>query len=325
MPTGPKPKEKSPKATEKSTREPLMKANSVTREESETKSKAGRVRHADTMPVYKVRAREMSPLSRRATMFTPSDDDLDAGLHETGDDKEEAPVERPKSVGYFNPNPWKIPLKVDDPPYITNLTDDYPRDEYTMMPMVETAPKFYNGKFAPRLYRKDIEEKEQGKVDTKKKMRKPKLPKEVIKREMSKDPSRDERPMLFKPRHIADVQKQKKFGEEVMGKSEVSLHLCDDLTSFMFQHSLNASPNVNPAASAGVNAERRDTRRQLLEMSDSILTSHPDTRSTTSSNWSSMKFPRDRVAQSLHLMTKPDVYPAIRGKEYGIGSGQTVA
>ncbi|XP_052227196.1 ankyrin repeat domain-containing protein 53-like isoform X2 [Dreissena polymorpha] len=323
MPTGPKPKEKekekAAKTTEKAPTESLAKANSIAQSSTATKSKVTMSRRADTMPSWKSKSiREVSPVSRKETTFSQSDD-FDAGLYESSDKKaEEAPEERPKSTGFCNPNPWKIPLKVDDPPYITNLTDDYPRDEYTMMPMVESAPKYFDGKFGPRLHKKDVKE---GTIDTKKKLRKPNLPKEVIKKELSKDPTTDERPILFKPRHIHDVQVKKKYDDEVKGKSEVSLHLCDDMSSFLFKNSLKKAPDVMVNLRSG----KDEARRQLMEMSNSILESHPNTRSTSSSNWSSIKFPRDRVIKSLHVMSKPDVFPAIRGEEYSIGSRTAVS
>lgn len=323
MPTGPKPKEKDKQSKEaeksiKTAREPLMKANSISNKSIGTKSKGTvQSRQPDTIPSWKSRQpRDLSPLSRKGTTFTEVTDDLDMGLHEMTDNKEKDPsTERAKSAGYVNPNPWKIPLKVDDPPYVQNLKDDYPRDEYTMMPLVESAPKYYDGHHGPRLYKTDVKP---GSVDTKKKMRKPKLPQEVVEKVLSNDATLNDRPMLFKPRHIHDVQMKKKYDDEVKGKSEVSLHLCDDMSSYLFKNSLKKAPDVFNVDVGSKTA----SRRQLLEMSNSILGSHPDTRSTSSSHWSSVKFPREKVVQSLHVMTKPDIYPALRGEEYSIGGGQ---
>lgn len=329
MPTGPKlrdkekhgkdaEKDKRSKDSDKSVREPLAKPNSIVADSVGTKSKAGyRSRRADTVPSWKSSGpRDLSPLSRKGTSLTQITDDLDAGLYETTDEKkvEEEP-ERAKSAGYVNPNPWKIPLKVDDPPYVQNLGDDYPRDEYTMMPLVDSAPKYFDGRHGPRLYKKDVKP---GSVDTKKKLRKANLPKEVVDKVMSGDATLNERPVLFKPRHIHDVQVKKKYDDEVKPKSEVSLHLCDDMSSFLFKNSLKKAPDVFSISSTSKAANRR----QLLEMSNSILSSHPDTRSTTTSNWSSVKFPREKVLQTMHVMTKPDIYPAIRGDEFSVTGGQ---
>jgi len=319
MPTGPKSKEKEKHVkesskSEKSHREPLTKPNSICTTDNSVFSK-GKARRPDTIPSWRsAQPRDLSPLSRKGTNMTQMTDDYDTGLYETNDNMDrEAEEERAKSAGYVNPNLWKIPLKVDDPPYVANLKDDYPRDMYTMMPLVESAPKYFDGRFGPRIYKSDVKPES---VDTKKKLRKPNLPKEVVEQELSKDISLRDRPILYKPRHIHDVQVKKKYDDEVKGKSEVSLHMCDDMSSFMFKNSLKRAPDAFNCKSA--------SRRELLEMSNNILSSHPDTRSTTTSNWSSVKFPRDKVIQSLHTMTKPDIYPAIRGDTYGVGGQMSV-
>lgn len=316
LPTGPK-HVKERKEGDKSSREPLMKANSITTKSTSSSKDKSKERRPDSIPAWKSqRPREMSPLSRKTTNLSLVTDEDDGGLHEKPEKTEMQLQEeqRAKSAGYVNPNRWKIPLKVCDPPYITNLTDDYPRDEYTKMPLVESAPKYFDGRNGPRLYKKDVKE---GSIDTKKKLRKPNVPKEFSKRIMSDDPTLDERPVLFKPRHIADVQVKKKYGDEVIGKSEVSLHLCDDMSSFLFKNSLSNGPDVFNVASGSKPLSKE--HQKLLE-TNSILESHPNTRSTSSSNWSSVKFPREKVLQSLHVMTKPNAFPDIKGEEYSIGS-----
>ena len=222
---------------------------------------------------------------------------------------------RVRSPSFINPNKWKIPLKVDDPPYVTNLKDDYPRDEYTMMPQVESGQKYYDGRHGPRLYKSDVIDDPS--IDSKKKLRKPKLPKEIVKQVLSKDATLAERPLLFKPRHISDVHKKKIYGDEIKGKSEVSLHLCDDMSSFLFKNSLK-SQDVQPfnVASAAGSAKGQDSRQ-----SNSVLNSHSNTRSITSAHWSSMKFPREKVINTLRSMGKPSTFPNIQGREYDIGIG----
>ena len=220
---------------------------------------------------------------------------------------------RVKSPSFLNPNRWKIPLKVDDPPYITNLKDDYPRDEYTMMPMVESAPKYYDGKHGPRLYNDDV--KDDPNIDTKKKLRRPKLPKEIVDKVMSKDATLYERPTLFKPRHIEDTHKKKLYDDEIRGKSEVSLHLCDDMSSFLFKNSLKLGPRVDVASATG-SGSGQDSRQ-----SNSLLNSHSNTRTTASAHWASMKFPREKVVNTLRAMGKPRAFPYMQGDEYAVGIG----
>ncbi|XP_060565477.1 ankyrin repeat domain-containing protein 53-like [Ruditapes philippinarum] len=313
-PTGPK-HVKERKESDK--QESLMKANSVSTKSSTTVKSKGNYRRPDSIPTWKTpRPREMSPLSRKTTNISQVTEEEDTGLYEIAENNDQVQTEkRAKSAGFVNPTPWKIPLKASDPPYITNLTDDYPRDDFTKMPLVESAPKYFDGRAGPRLYKKDVKE---GSIDTKKKLRKPNVPKEIAKRIMTDDPTLDERPVLFKPKHIADVQVKKKYGDEVVGKSEVSLHLCDDMSSFLFKNSLNKGADFNVASKGKpLTAEHR----KLLE-NNSILDSHPSTRSTSTSNWSSIKFPRERVLQSLHIMSKPGAFPDMKGEEYIIGSGQ---
>jgi hypothetical protein len=57
------------------------------------------------------------------------------------------------------------------------------------------------------------------------KIKKPNLPEEVIEKYLSNDPSKQERPIIFKSKHISDVNKKKKFEDDVKGKDEVTLHL----------------------------------------------------------------------------------------------------
>lgn len=319
MPTGPKHlKEREKKETEKQPVESLMKPNSVSSKSKASTKTSTKERQPDSFPAWKSQQpRAMSPLSRKTTNVSFGDE-LDDGLHERPEEEEPVEeVQRAKSAGYVNPNGWKIPLKVDDPPYITNLTDDYPRDMFTMMPLVESAPKYFDGRAGPRMYKKDVKK---GSVNTKQKLRKPDLPKEIVKRGLKDDPTLDERPVLFKPKHIADVQVKKKYSDDIMGKSEVSLHLCDDMSSFLFKNSLKKGADVFDVASGSKKSPTKE-HQKLLE-SNSILNSHPSTRSTSSSNWSSIKFPREQVLRSLHYMSKPDTFPDIRGEEFSIGSGQ---
>lgn len=52
---------------------------------------------------------------------------------------------------------------------------------------------------------------------------------------MKKDPSLEERPVVFKPTHIADVNRKHLPAPEKKPASEVSLHLTDDMSSKLFK------------------------------------------------------------------------------------------
>ena len=315
MPTGPKSakEEKKQKESKSGAKESLMKPNSMVAKPGGTGIKdAPKVRRPDSLPTAKS-ARQPSPISRKQTNLSSEDDEFDDGLYEQGDLNKEADIveKRSKTTGFVNPNPWKIPLKVDDPPYITNLSDDYPRDEYTMMPLVESAPKFYDGRHGPRLYRKDVKP---GSIDTKKKLRKPNLSKEILEKGLMDDASQSDRPFIFKPKHIADVHLKKKYDDEVKGKSEVSLHLCDDINSFLVKNSLIQGAQIFDISLDSKGKVAAMEKRHNVD-ANSILNSHPDTRSSSSSNWSSVKFPREKVVKSLKSMGTPPSFPDIQGNE----------
>lgn len=317
MPTGPKARQPETKKDTKKTgvtqKESLTKPNSVAAKTPGSTVTKKTDRRPDSIPTTKY-PQDQSPISRHATNLTQVMEDYDSGIHEVSDVREPEPEKRVRSPSFVNPNRWKIPLKVDDPPYITNLKDDYPRDEYTMMPAVESAPKYYDGRHGPRLYKDDV--KDDPSIDTKKKLRKPKLPKEIIDKVMSKDGTLDERPFLFKPRHIHDVHKKKLYGDDIKGKSEVSLHLCDDMSSFLFKNSLKSRANTFDVASAAGSNAGQDSRQ-----SNSLLKAHTSTRSTSSSNWTSVKFPREQVINTLRTMGRPRAFPYLKGDEYDIGIG----
>ncbi|KAL3864519.1 hypothetical protein ACJMK2_006193 [Sinanodonta woodiana] len=243
--------------------------------------------------------------SRRTTNLSQIlEDDLDHGLHEQEDREEEMDdngTENTKS--FVNPNRWKIPLKVDDPPYLPNLPDDYPRDEYTMMPH-GLAPKYFDGKHGQRIRSDDENLKKKKQELLKKDLRKPNLPPEVIQKELSEDSSLYERPVVFKPKHINDVNAKKKYSDDVRGKSEVSLHLCDDMSSYLFKNSLKSHTIMT--------FDLKGTRP-----SDSSSSSY-----SYSTNWKSARFPREKVINSLRTMAPKKLFQAIRGEECDLNTGQ---
>jgi len=231
-----------------------------------------------------------SPVERRVTSFS---DDL-YGLHEKHDQKPKTPEEdkrRARTPGYFNPNKWNIPLKVPKKEYIVNLQDDYPRDEYTKMPKLKSAPMYFDGRHGPRVFAAD--ENEKTKKLKFKEESELELPQEVIDRVMSKDSTRFERPIIFKSVHIHDVNKKKKYDLEQKGRPEVPLHICDDLNSHLFQSGL--------------------TRAHTF---DGVTPSSSSSSKSTHSNWASHKYPRDKVVNAMRVMGGPSRFPDIKGEEY---------
>lgn len=213
----------------------------------------------------------------------------DHGAEDTNKENQTDSEGKPKFQSFLNPDPWKLALHPPKSEYITDLKDEYPRDEYTMMPRTKSAYKYFDGKFAggENTAEGDLKNKK-----LKKDLRQPNLPKDVIKQGLSKDPTRNQRPVLFKPVHMFDVTMKKKYGDGVKGKSEVSLHLCDDFSSVVYQNSLQRANTID------------------------VLTP----RSVTS-DWLSARFPKDKVIHTLKNMKNPTMFPNIRGEEYDINYG----
>lgn len=281
-------------------REPLMKPNSMAvRGPQEVVAESGAI----TMSVSVGKKVSTSSKPSRLDTATTMMSELDAGLYGHGEQREpSAKVEaRTVSPDYYNPNKWNFSPKTPGTAYVPILKDEYPRDEYTLMPKTGDV-KYFDGKHAKE--ESDSGEKKVG--ATEKNLRKPNLPQEVIEREMSKDPSLFDRPILFKPRHIDDVHKKKKYAREEKPLSEAPLHLCDDVTSDLVKLSVlfnphSEKPSLKPQKSAG------KASRQTSGNSES---SHP--------NGPSYSCPLPELLTTLKLMQKPDHYPPIRGKEYDI-------
>ncbi|KAK3094726.1 hypothetical protein FSP39_005473 [Pinctada imbricata] len=181
---------------------------------------------------------ERTPTPLNSRKLTDMSDD-NRGLY--GDivpvETQSTPERRKKKFpdAWVNPESWRLALHPPKTEYICNLTDEYPRDEYTMMPMSKDAPKYYEGKHEGQENEADDELSSRQK---KKKNKKPNLPKDVIEKFLSKDPSLVDRPIIFKPIHMFDIHKKKKYESEDQMKGEVSLHLCDDFKSLLYQRSL---------------------------------------------------------------------------------------
>lgn len=132
---------------------------------------------------------------------------------------------------------WNISTHVNQSSYVPNLGDYFPRDEYTMMPQVKGAPKFYDGKFFQPLTPDRIDEDIKRRGSTAK-LRKPRLPQDVINSALSKGVSESDRGMIFKCKHIEDIHIKKKFDADMKGHSEVPLHLTNDINSYLVKNSV---------------------------------------------------------------------------------------
>lgn len=130
---------------------------------------------------------------------------------------------------------WNISTKATQSQYIPNLDDSYPRDEYTIMSQVKGVPRFYEGRFVHPLTPDNVDEDIRMKWLASK-LRKPRLPEQVINSELS-TVSYD-RGMIFKSKHMDDIHMKKKFDTDIKGRSEVPLHLSNDINSQLVQNSV---------------------------------------------------------------------------------------
>lgn len=197
----------------------------------------------------------------------------------------------------YNENDWVKSTKTPKKSYITNLTDDFPRDEYTKMPLVKGAPKFYEGKFVrpmtPKNVDKDIIEK-----GTDVKLRKPNLPDEIIKKTMAKDSSAIDRGQLFKCKHIGDVHTKKKYDMDTKGWPEAPLHLSNNVKSQMIKNSIKFL-NIDTCHHSKSNSSSK----------------------TASNEWMTDTFPLPLVMQSLKQISKPAHFINSNSDEYVFAFG----
>ncbi|OWF41470.1 uncharacterized protein LOC110462323 [Mizuhopecten yessoensis] len=305
--TGPRGRGDRTEKTTKPVGDSLQKPNSkVQRPDNTSSGKSGKssIKRQGTSSTTNVHVafrtqRTPSPVERRPTTFSQYDDEFN--IHERQDKKAESakPLKaRIRTPPYVNPDVWKVPLNVPKKEYIVNLKDDFPRDQFTRMPKMKSAPMYYTGKHAPGIYVTDENSKTR---KLKMKVRDVDLPNEVVDKVLMDDPSLVERPVLFKPIHMSDVTKKKKYDVEEKGRSEISLHICDDFKSLLFKGSLMRANTFH---------------------CDSNSSSSSRTPESGNRNWSSARVPRERVVNAFLNLNEPQRFPNIKGQEYDINFGE---
>lgn len=274
----PDPRQKEEKEKKKPAREPLQKPNSKAPPQDQPRDADSKIHvsfEQSSTPTPGTK-------QRRGFSFHSSED----GSKTEDKENVEKKKERAKTA-IAHPTDWKLALHPPKPNYVTNLKDDYPRDMFTMMPKLKAAPMYFDGKFGSRV--NVIDENSKNRKLKSMKIKKPNLPEEVIEKYLSNDPSKLERPIVFKPRHIADVNKKKKYEDDIRGKDEVTLHLCDDFSSFMYRNALFRSNTMD-------------------------MIGRPE-----SDDWQSKNYPTNDVLNTLKIMKKPSHFPNIKGEEYVLG------
>ncbi|KAL3873235.1 hypothetical protein ACJMK2_036375 [Sinanodonta woodiana] len=197
------------------------------------------------------------------------------------------------------PHGWSFQTRVPDPPYTPNMADYYPRDEYTMMPLVQGVPKFYDGKFGFRTGR-------------------PVDPVGTSTPEASKNGSQDDRGMIFKPKAIQAVQTKKKYEDHVKGRSEISLHVCNDTTSTLFQKSLDPQYIRQKLLESSYVPARGDSFTRTVNFSYQRPTSHR----YREVEYGSEVFSADELVSALKFIGKPTFHNT-KTREYDINFGKS--
>ena len=307
--TGPKINPKAPKGAKSNVKikEPLMKPNSVA---SQGQQDVTAEKGALTMAVsIGKKSSASSKASRKDTIATIMSE-TDFGLHE-GEPETAAKEEKEvKPLGFVNPNKWNPSPFIKQKEYVPILKDEYPRSEYTMMHMTEDSPKYFDGKHA-----KEVEEEEdENEQLKKKKLRRPKLPKDVIDNALSGDPTLHERPVLFKPTHIADVHKKHKYTLDEKPASEVPLHLCDDINSQMVKMSIRFPADQNKDYFI-------HRQRGSLGKATSGSSSSGGKSSSAFTEYEPQVYPLPALLTTLKQMSKPDHFPSLHGRTYGVSFG----
>ncbi|KAK7110144.1 uncharacterized protein [Littorina saxatilis] len=303
--TGP-PKSDAPKPKKGNVkiREPLMKPNSVA---SSGHGDVTAEKGALTMSVSIGKKHSAgSKASRRDTVATIMSE-ADFGLSDGQSSKEERKPEVQRTI-HVNPNRWNPSPFIPGKEYVPVLKDEYPRDEYTMMPRTDGAKKFFDGKHVTD----DEGDEEQKEELKKKKLRRPKLPREVVHKVLSGDPTLHERPMLFKTQHIYDVHKKHKYALDEKPASEAPLHLCNDINSQLVKMSIRFPTDKN---------QDYFIHRQRGSHGQKSSGDRSSKRSEALTDWNPEVYPLPALLTTLKQMSKPDHYPNIHGQTHGVSFG----
>ena len=129
-------------------------------------------------------------------------------------------------------NPWNISTHTPPHECPPRLADYYPRDEYTMQPKY---PLKKGGRSAPNINMVPIKHEN---TRSAAKLRKPKLPPEMLEKVLMEGTALQDRPVVYKCKNIIDMPKLKPISREKLPKSETALHLCDDKNSALFKAAL---------------------------------------------------------------------------------------
>ena len=278
-------------------RESTFKANSVSRTGVQSRGASSNVQVSYKQPAQtSVVQRRISEVSHRPPSRQTGSSETDFGLHENTevrkDDADKVIGNAKKGPAFMNPNRWEITTHVPGKKYEPLLKDVYPRDQYTMKPTHKSTPAEQE-----LLQKSNSDVPQIVLIDDKSNIRSlrwPKLPQDVIDKNLSKNPEAFERPQVFKCKNIIDIEQKKKLPFEKRFRDEATIHLCDDIDSPLFRNSLQ-----KPLGSTSVS-----------------------TSTSSVSDWKDEDFPTDKVIEMLKRMAKPDRFPKTLGSDFEVNFGK---
>ncbi|CAD5116456.1 unnamed protein product [Dimorphilus gyrociliatus] len=195
-------------------------------------SKTGKVSKPNSR-ILKQQRKERPPsvkrpnLSSRQSGRSVVTDSSDTGLYERNQPSvENQPLEEGNledgcelgRTGFYNPNSWNPSTHIKPKDYLTDLADDYPRDEYTKLPRLRDLLR------TPAYVASIREKAEKLGVDV------DKLKDELMKEEKEK---KWEKSVLHKPKNIEYSQTKRKYETPFALTSEAPFHLIGDSNSLL--------------------------------------------------------------------------------------------
>lgn len=165
--------------------------------------------------------------------------------------------------GFYNPNSWNPSTHIKPKDYITDLADDYPRDEYTKLPRLRDL-------FRTPAYVSSIREKaEKLGVDV------DKLKEELMNEQREK---RSERSVVHKPKNIEYSQAKRKYETPFALTSEAPFHLVGDSNSLLVRLNI-LEERIPPTPSTTLSnlsiSHASDPEEIIREQRDRITKSMP--------------------------------------------------
>ncbi|XP_074640665.1 uncharacterized protein LOC141898582 isoform X2 [Tubulanus polymorphus] len=193
------------------------------------------------------------------------------------------PHEEQNDERFYNTIVWNHSTKIPDKQYISNLSDAYPRDIYTMLPLNNSTPKELNIRHNPKIFVTDsLARVKRADKEINLKLRHVENNNDEMSNNLKRVADGNDDVVLYKCKSVLDVESKRKTESILNGVNESGMHLTNDIHSPIFKSGLLIQPVVNRAASSSA--------------STSSSTSSLSARGEQS-------FPRERVLSMLKRVT----------------------